>query len=64
MQGRIQGANQGIQSIARIIGPFLAAFIYGFGRGLPYFSEGILVVISLLILFFSIPIITSHKVSD
>jgi len=64
MQGRVQGANQGIQSIARIIGPFLAAFIYGFGRGLPYFSEGILVVISLLILFFSIPIITSHKVSD
>ncbi len=62
MQGRVQGANQGIQSVARIVGPFLAAFIYGFGRGLPYFSEGILVVISLVILFFSISIIRSHKV--
>lgn len=64
MQGRVQGANQGMQSIARIVGPFIAAFIYGFGRGLPYFSEGVLVLISLVILFFSISIIKSHKVEE
>jgi DHA1 family tetracycline resistance protein-like MFS transporter len=64
MQGRVQGANQGMQSIARIAGPFIAAFIYGFGRGLPYFYEGVLVVISLVILFFSISIIKSHKVEE
>jgi DHA1 family tetracycline resistance protein-like MFS transporter len=64
MQGRVQGANQGMQSIARIAGPFIAALIYGFGRGLPYFSEGVLVLISLAILFFSISIIKSHKVEE
>jgi len=64
MQGRVQGANQGMQSIARIAGPFLAAFIYGFGRGLPYFSEGVLVLISLVILYFSISIIKSHRVDE
>ena len=64
LQGRVQGSNQGMQSIARIIGPFLAALIYGFGRGLPYFSEGVLVLISLAILFFSISIIKSHTVAE
>lgn len=64
MQGRVQGANQGMQSLARIAGPFIAAFIYGFGRGLPYFYEGVLVVISLVILLFSISIIKSHKVEE
>ena len=64
MQGRVQGANQGTQSIARIIGPFLAAFIYGYGRGLPYFTEGTLVLISLVIFYFSISIIKSHKVVE
>lgn len=64
MQGRVQGASQGMQSIARIAGPFLAALIYGFGRGLPYFSEGILVIVSLTILILSIPIINSHKVDE
>jgi len=63
MQGRVQGANQGVQSIARIIGPFLAAYIYGFGRGLPYLSGGFLVLISLVILYFSVSIINSHKVT-
>jgi len=62
MQGRVQGASSGMQSIARIVGPFLAAFIYGFGRGLPYLTEGIFVIFSLLILFMSISIIKGHKV--
>jgi DHA1 family tetracycline resistance protein-like MFS transporter len=64
MQGRVQGANQGMQSVARIVGPFLAAFVYGFGRELPYFSEGILVVVSLVVLLFSISVIKSHKVAQ
>jgi DHA1 family tetracycline resistance protein-like MFS transporter len=62
IQGRVQGANQGMQSIARIIGPFTAAWIYRYWAGLPYFSEGILVIISLIIFFFSISTIKSHKV--
>jgi len=64
MQGRVQGASQGIQSIARIAGPILGTVVYGFGRGLPYFSEGILVIISLVILWMSISIIKSHTVDE
>jgi DHA1 family tetracycline resistance protein-like MFS transporter len=64
MQGRIQGGAQGIQSLARIAGPFIAALAYGYLRGFLYFSEGILVVISLVILFMSISIIKSHKMEE
>lgn len=53
MQGRVQGANQSMQSIARIIGPFAVALLYSFWKGLPYFSEGVLVIIALIVFFFS-----------
>ena len=62
MQGRVQGANQGMQSIARIIGPFIAAYIYRYWHGLPYFSQGFLVLIALLIFIFSISTIKAHAV--
>ncbi len=35
-QGRVQGANQSLQSITRIIGPLLAAYLYGIRPNLPY----------------------------
>jgi len=62
MQGRVQGANQGMQSMARIIGPFIAAFIYRYWYGLPYFSQGFFVAVALAIFIFSIPTIKSHTV--
>lgn len=61
MQGRIQGASQGMQSIARIVGPFSAAYIYRFWKGLPYFSEGLLILLSLVILLVSFSTIKSYK---
>jgi DHA1 family tetracycline resistance protein-like MFS transporter len=61
MQGRVQGANQGMQSIARIVGPFLAAWIYGFWRGLPYTSEAILIFVSLIIFLGSVSTIHTHQ---
>ena len=64
MQGRVQGANQGMQSIARIIGPFFVAWIYQFWRGLPYITEALLVVISLVIFSMSISIIKDHRVQE
>lgn len=64
MQGRVQGANQGMQSIARIVGPLFAAWIYRYWNGLPLLSEGILVVIALGILISSISTINSHKVAE
>lgn len=62
MQGRVQGANQGMQSVARIIGPFAAAWVFRYWNGMPYFSEGILVIASLVILYLSISTIKSHRV--
>lgn len=35
-QGQIQGANQSMQSLARVLGPLVFAFIYGFNPGWPY----------------------------
>jgi DHA1 family tetracycline resistance protein-like MFS transporter len=35
-QGQIQGANQSMQSFARVLGPLVFAFIYGFNPGWPY----------------------------
>ncbi len=57
MQGRVSGANQGMQSVARIIGPFFAAYIYRYFRGLPYMSEAVLVSLSLLVFIFSFSVI-------
>jgi MFS transporter, DHA1 family, tetracycline resistance protein len=37
-QGRVQGASQSVQSIARMIAPLLAAFLYQFHPSLPWIS--------------------------
>lgn len=52
MQGQVQGASQGIQSIARVIGPLLSAFLYALGASLPYFTGGALIVTGFLVLLF------------
>jgi DHA1 family tetracycline resistance protein-like MFS transporter len=57
MQGRVQGANQGMQSVARVIGPILAAWAYQYWHGLPYAVESVLVIIALLVLLSSFKII-------
>jgi DHA1 family tetracycline resistance protein-like MFS transporter len=50
MQGQVQGASQGIQSVGRVIGPLVVAAVYTLGAGLPYLLGGALVVGGLLIL--------------
>ena len=37
-QGRVQGANQSMQSLNRIVGPLIAAFLYQFNHALPWIS--------------------------
>ena len=49
-QGAVQGANQAQQSIARILGPLLAAFLYTLGPGAPYLTGAGVVLGALLIL--------------
>lgn len=53
-QGRVQGANQSLQSIARTIAPLIAGLLYGFGAYLPYFTGAAIMMITLAIfLYFS-----------
>ncbi len=61
MQGRIQGASQGIQSVARIIGPLYAAWLYGYSAGLPYLTSAIIIAVCLLVVGFSLSTIAKHK---
>jgi DHA1 family tetracycline resistance protein-like MFS transporter len=50
LQGQVQGASQGIQSIGRVIGPLVAASVYALGASLPYFIGGSLVVVGFFVL--------------
>lgn len=49
MQGRVQGANQAIQAVARVIAPIIAGLLYDETPQMPYFVSAIIIVSSLLI---------------
>ena len=50
-QGRVQGASQSMQSVARMIAPLLAAFLYQFHPSLPWISCVLFSIIGALLLF-------------
>lgn len=56
-QGRVQGAHQSIQSIARIFGPIMVTFIYPFGANLVYFTSAFITFASLLSIMIILPVI-------
>jgi MFS transporter, DHA1 family, tetracycline resistance protein len=62
-QGRVQGANLGIQSLTRVFGPLLAAGLYTFKPFFPYAGSLILFIISLAVFFSSIKVIKAHHVA-
>ncbi len=47
-QGRVQGANQSLQSITRMTGPLIAAYLYSFAPNLPYITCAILSIVAIL----------------
>lgn len=49
MQGRVQGANQSIQSVSRFLAPLAAGFLYEIGSSLPYFASALMIFASLAI---------------
>ncbi len=55
MQGQVQGASQGIQSIARVIGPLVSASLYIIGASLPYAVGGFLVIAGFFLFFCFLP---------
>ena len=59
-QGRVQGANQSLQSITRIIGPLTAAWLYGMSIPLPYIVCGLLSIVSILYVLSQRETISSH----
>jgi DHA1 family tetracycline resistance protein-like MFS transporter len=50
-QGRVQGANQSQQSIARMVGPIASAVLYSGFAGAPYLVGGVIVLADALLLF-------------
>lgn len=50
-QGRTQGASTSMQSVARIVGPLLAAFLYQFGHSLPWISCALFSFVGVLLLW-------------
>jgi MFS transporter, DHA1 family, tetracycline resistance protein len=50
IQGRIQGANQSMQSFARIIGPLFCGITYSMGSNIPYLSSLLIFLMSLILL--------------
>jgi len=61
MQGRVQGASQGLQSIGRMIAPLFAAWTYSYWRGLPFVLESVFVLISLTVFIYTLPVIRAYK---
>jgi MFS transporter, DHA1 family, tetracycline resistance protein len=47
-QGLVQGAYQSLQSLTRVVGPLMAAFLYEFNWSSPYIISGVLTAISIL----------------
>lgn len=50
-QGRVQGANQSMQSITRIVGPILALLFYQIWWSLPYVSCALLSIVGILLIY-------------
>ena len=59
-QGRVQGANQSLQSITRIVGPLLAAFLYSIGPAGPYIVCALLSIIALFYVMAKYQFIADH----
>jgi len=51
MQGRVQGASQATQSIARFIAPLTAGVLFEITPSAPYFSAALLMVVSIAVLY-------------
>jgi len=59
-QGRVQGASQSMQSVARMIAPLLAAFLYQFHPSLPWISCILFSLTGAILLLKYKKIITGH----
>ena len=59
-QGRVQGASQSVQSVARMLAPLLAALLYQFHPSLPWISCVLFSIVGATFLFRYKKMIASH----
>lgn len=61
-QGRIQGGNQSVQAMGRVLGPLWGGYMYvQIGAPSPYWAGAIMFVVALIAVFASIPVILRAK---
>ena len=49
-QGRVQGANQSIQSVARFLAPLIAGLLYEMTASSPYFVSALMMLVAFVVL--------------
>ncbi|HSW96520.1 MAG TPA: MFS transporter [Candidatus Saccharimonadales bacterium] len=59
-QGRVQGANQSLQSLSRMTGPLIAAYLYGITPNLPYITCAVLSLIAIFYMLNKKAFINKH----
>ncbi|MCB0213839.1 MAG: MFS transporter, partial [Anaerolineae bacterium] len=63
-QGMVQGGNQSIQSLARIIGPLLGGYIYdAWGHTSPYLGGAVIILLTVLMMVVTVPTVESTTLS-
>ena len=61
-QGLVQGGNQSIESLARIVGPVCGGLLYAqVGHASPYWSGAVMVVLAILATVFAIPTLQADQ---
>lgn len=61
MQGRVQGANQSMQSAARAVGPLYGGYLYHTGKSMPYLGNMLITSMAAIALFLSVKKIKDAK---
>jgi DHA1 family tetracycline resistance protein-like MFS transporter len=64
-QGKVQGGNQSIQSLANMAGPLYVGVLYdSVGHAVPYWSGAVIILLALVTMYLSLPNIRQSTVSE
>lgn len=60
-QGRVQGGNQAVQALARVVGPLWAGATYATSAAIPYFSAAGFALVGAALIAVALPILAAYK---
>jgi DHA1 family tetracycline resistance protein-like MFS transporter len=61
-QGRVQGGNQSVQALGRVLGPLWGGTVYGkLGPSAPYLSGAVGLTLAVLTVIAAIPRLEAHR---